>query len=212
MDKKIETPFYQKICFNLISLAIISLALFYASDILLPLLFSILLASLLLPVTRFLARKRLNRSLSILIPLTVSIVIGVGIVYFLSSQVINFMDDVPTLKERITEISDSFQQWVRDNTRMTIRKQNQYFDDTVEDLKEKAPQLVGQTFVSLTSVLVYAIFLLLYTFLILFHRSNIKAFLISLFKNGSEERVQEVLTESTTIAQQYLYCWQPYST
>ena len=204
MDKKIETPFYQKICFNLISLAIISLALFYASDILLPLLFSILLASLLLPVTRFLARKRLNRSLSILIPLTVSIVIGVGIVYFLSSQVINFMDDVPTLKERITEISDSFQQWVRDNTRMTIRKQNQYFDDTVEDLKEKAPQLVGQTFVSLTSVLVYAIFLLLYTFLILFHRSNIKAFLISLFKNGSEERVQEVLTESTTIAQQYL--------
>lgn len=204
MDKKTGAPFYQKLSFNLISLAIISLAIFYGRDILLPFLFSVLLASLLLPVTRFLVRKKFNRPFSILIPLLTSIVIGVGILYFLSSQVINFMDDVPALKERVTEVSNSFQQWFKESTNMPIRKQNQYFQDTVKDLKEKAPELVGQTFVSLTGILVYAVLLPLYTFLILYYRSNIKLFLVSQFKNGSEVRVQEVLSESTSISQQYL--------
>jgi predicted PurR-regulated permease PerM len=74
----------------------------------------------------------------------------------------------------------------------------------MNDLKEKAPELVGQTFVSLTGALLYVVLLPLYTFLILFYRSNIKAFLISQFKNGSDKQVNEVLMESTSIAQQYL--------
>jgi predicted PurR-regulated permease PerM len=203
MVKKSEAPFYQKISFNLISLAIISLALIYASDILLPFLFAVLLASLLLPVTRFLSIK-LNRSLSILIPVVVSVIVGLSVIYFLSSQIINFMDDIPTLKERVTEVSNSFQQWFKENTNMPIRKQNQYVQDTVKDLKEKAPQLVGQTFVSITGVLFYVVLLPLYTFLILYYRSNIRLFLVSQFKNGSERQVEEVLTESTSIAQKYL--------
>jgi predicted PurR-regulated permease PerM len=204
MDKRSDAPFYQRLSFNLVSLALIVIALVYGKDINLPILFSLLLANLLLPITNYLARRRFNRSLSILIPLSLSVVIGVGVIYFLSSQVVSFVDDVPDLKERVSEVSGSFQQWFKQNTSITIRKQNQYLDDTVEDLKEKAPEMVGQTVVSLTEMLLYVLLLPLYTFLILYYRTNLKAFLISLFKNGSEKRVNEVLTESTTIAQQYI--------
>jgi predicted PurR-regulated permease PerM len=44
----------------------------------------------------------------------------------------------------------------------------------------------------------------IYTFLILFYRTTIKTFFVSVFKNGEEERVHEVLSESGTIAQQYI--------
>lgn len=203
MEKR-DTPFYQKLSFNLISLTIIAAALIYGSEIVLPVLFAILLANLLLPITRFLDKKKFNRSLSILLPLVLAIVVGFSVLYFLSSQVINFMDDVPALKERVNEVTHSFQAWFKKSTNMTITKQNQYISDTVKDLKEKAPEIVGQTFVSITSLLVYVILLPLYTFLILFYRTNIKVFLIRVFKNGSEEKVTEVLTESTTIAQQYI--------
>jgi predicted PurR-regulated permease PerM len=204
MHKQAVQPFYQRLSYNLISLAIITLALIYGQDILLPLLFSVLLANLLRPVTNYLERKKLNRSLAIIIPLFLAIVVGVGILYFLSNKVVHFMEDVPLLKERVNEITDSAQQWFKKSTQITIRKQNQYLDDTMSDLKEKAPELVGQTFISLTAVLLYVVLLPLYTFLILYYRSNIKAFLISQFKNGSDKRVNEVLTESTSIAQQYL--------
>jgi predicted PurR-regulated permease PerM len=142
--------------------------------------------------------------LSIILPLGLSIVVIAGIVYFLSSQIVNFMDDIPTLKERMGDVADSFQVWVRENTNITIRKQNQYIKDTVTDLKENAPGLVGKTFVSITGLLIYVVILPLYTFLILFYRANIKSFLISVFKNGSAERVNDVLTESTSIAQKYI--------
>lgn len=204
MEKKTEAPFYQKLSFNLISLALICVALIYGGDIIIPVLFAILLANLLLPMVNFLARKKFNRPLSIIVPLFLSIVVIAGIVYFLSSQIMHFVDDVPALKERMNEVADSFQVWIKENMNVTIRKQNQYIKETVTDLKENAPGLVGQTFASLTGILIYVVLLPLYTFLILFYRTNIKKFLISVFKNGSETKVTEVLTESTTIAQKYI--------
>jgi predicted PurR-regulated permease PerM len=38
----------------------------------------------------------------------------------------------------------------------------------------------------------------------LYYRKHIKTFLIGVFKNGSEDKVKEVLVESSTIAQQYV--------
>lgn len=201
--EKLKAPFYQKLSFNLISLAIISVALIYGGDIVLPVLFAILLANLLLPAVRFLS-KRINHTLSILIPIVLTIIVGLSVIYLLSNQIFHFLDDVPTLKERMDQLAHSFQQWFKENTNMTIRRQNQYLSDTVEGLKEKAPELVGKTFVSLTGFLLYVVLLPLYTFLILFYRSNIKTFMVNVFRNGSEERVNEVLTESSTIAQQYI--------
>ena len=204
MDKRSQPPFYERLSFNLISLALICVGLIYGGDIVLPVLFSILLACLLLPLVNFLIRKKVNNTVSIILPLFLAIVMIAGVVYFLSSQIINFMDDVPALKERLNELADSVQVWIKEHTNMTIRKQNQYIKDTVTDLKEKAPGIVGQTFASITGILLYVVLLPLYTFLILFYRRNIKAFLISVFKNGSEQKVQEVLMESTTISQKYI--------
>lgn len=197
-------PFYQKLTYILISTALIIVALIYGGDIILPILFSILLANILLPLTRYLVRRKIKKSLSILLPLFLSIIVGFGVIYFLSTQIMNFMDDVPALKERVNEVSHSVQVWFRSSTDITIRKQNQYLKDTVTDLKEKAPGLVGLTFNSLAGILVYLVLVPLYTFLILYYRATIKAFLISVFKNGSEQRVNDVLSASTTVAQQYM--------
>ena len=204
MNSHIHTPFHQRLGFTLISIALICLALIYGKDIILPVLFGILLANILLPLTRFLSRHKFNKPLSILIPLILFIIIGVGVVYFLSHQIMNFMDDMPALKERLNEVSHSIQVWFRTTTDITIRKQNEYIHDTVTDFKDNRPGLVGSTFDSLAGILVYIVLIPLYTFLILFYKKNIKVFLVSVFKNGSENDVNQVLTESTTVAQQYM--------
>jgi predicted PurR-regulated permease PerM len=204
MENKLETPFHQKLAFTLISLSILCVALVYGQALILPILFSILLANILLPMTRFLANRKFPRPLSILLPLLLSILIGVGILYFLSSQIMGFVDDVPALKERINELSHSAQVWFKKSTNITIYKQNQYLHDRVIDLKENATGIVGITLDSLLGVLAYLILVPLYTFLVLYYKSNIRAFLVSSFKNGSEQRVAEVLTASTTVAQQYM--------
>ena len=197
-------PFYQKFSFNLISIAILCIALIYGGDLFMPLMCSVLLATLLLPFVNFLARKKIPKAISIIIPLLLSIALGAGIIYLLSAQIINFMDDLPALKERFNEVGLSFQKWFRESTDMTIRKQNVYVKQAVENLKEKAPQIAGVTVGSITGILTYLFLLPIYTFLILYYRSLIKKFLVNVFKNGSEEKVREILTQSTTISQQFI--------
>lgn len=204
MPEKPESPFHQKLSLVLISLAILCLALIYGKDLILPILFSILLANILLPLTNYFRRKGLPNTLSISIPLLLSIAVTIGILYFLSSQIINFMNDVPALKERLNEVTHSFQKWFKASTNMTITKQNQYITNTVDDLKENAPELVSITFVSLTGFLTYVLLLPIYTYLLLYYRKSIKAFLITVFKKDSETRVACILEESSTIAQKYL--------
>lgn len=197
-------PFYKKLCFNLVTIGMLCLLLFYGGDIVLPLLCAILLATLLLPFTHFLAKRGVPRTFCILIPLTLSILIAAGIAFLLSSQVIHFMDDLPALKERLSDVGLSIQKWVRESTDMTIRKQNAYVNQAVDNLKGKAPQIAGVTVGSITGVLTYVALLPIYTFLILYYRSLIKRFLVSVFRNGSEHKVTEILTQSTTISQRFV--------
>lgn len=204
MPDQAKPPFYLKLSLILISIALICLALIYGKDIILPVLFAILLANILLPVTRFLAKRRFNKPLSIFIPLLLTIIVGGGILYFLSSQIMNFMEDVPALKERMNEVSHSFQVWFRKTTSITITRQNQYITETVKDMKENSSGMVGSTFGSLTDILMYIVLIPIYTFLILYYKETIKTFLISVFSNGSDKEVTDVLTGSTKVAQQYL--------
>jgi predicted PurR-regulated permease PerM len=203
MDRQ-TTPFYQRLSLVLISITILILGLFYGKGIILPILFAILLAMLLMPITNFLARKKFPKPLSIIIPLFLSIVTLGAVIYFLSTQVMNFLDDAPALRERIAEVSASFQKWLTNSLNISVPKQNQYLKDTVEDIKGEAPKIVGVTFTSITEMVSYLVLLPIYTFLILYYRATIKVFFIRVFKNGDEDQVHEILSKSGTIAQQYI--------
>jgi predicted PurR-regulated permease PerM len=170
----------------------------------LPFLFAVLLAMLLLPATKFLARKKIPKIFSILLPLIFSFILIAGVIYLLSSQVVNFLDDLPTLRERISKLGLSLQTWLNESVNISVPKQNQYLKDTVENIKEQGPKLVGITFLSLTEMLAYMVLLPIYTFLMLYYRVTIKTFFVNVFKNGSEDKVREILSEAGAIAQQYV--------
>src|SRR6187401_1738971 len=111
MKTHADQPFYQKFSFILISITLICVGLHFGKHIILPVLFAILLGNILLPFTHYLSRRKFNKPLSIFIPLLLSIIISGGVLYILSSQVMNFIDDIPTLKERVNEVSHSVQVW-----------------------------------------------------------------------------------------------------
>jgi predicted PurR-regulated permease PerM len=199
-----QKPFYQRLSLTLLSLGIIAAAVVLGKDVLLPILFATLLATLLLPITNYFVRKGMPRILSIGLPVLLTLIVTAGLIYFLSIQIINFLDDAPELNKKLTQVGTSAQKWVNQHIHITVRKQNEYIQETVEGIKDNSPRLVGVTFGSITGIVAYIILLPIYTFLMLYYRTHIKTFLIGVFKNGSEDRVKEVLVESSTIAQQYV--------
>jgi len=191
MEQASRTPFYQRLSYNLLTLALLCVGLIYGKGIILPLLFAILLANLLLPVVKFLSSK-ITKPLSILLPLLFSLLVIASCIFFISSQIVNFTDDLPAIGKRIDELSGETQQWIKQHLHMTIQRQNQYFNKGIEELKERLPQMLGSTFSSVAESLAYAFLLPIFTFLILYYRSNIRNFLVDSFRNGREEKVTEV--------------------
>jgi predicted PurR-regulated permease PerM len=199
-----QTPFYKRLSFNLISIGLIVTALVYGKTLLLPFFFAILFANLLLPIVNWLSRKGFNRVFSILPPLVLSVIVLITVIILLSNQVAGFFQDLPTLREKSQELISTFQNWVKEHVHITVNKQNQYIEETKENLKDQAPKIVGVTFASLFGILTYSVLIPIYTFLLLYYRGILKTFLIKVFTNGSTEQVKEVLDESTTVAQAYM--------
>jgi predicted PurR-regulated permease PerM len=204
MNSKTNTPAYVQISLNLVTIALLATGLYLGRSILIPFFFSLLLATLLHPFVNFLTRHKLDRVVSILIAILLSLVVIGTVVYFLSSQIGSFLDDIPSLKERLRELLTSVKKWVQSNFNIAIREQNEYLDDTAEKMSNGDSTFVQQTFLTLTGIVSYAIFLPVYTFLILYHKEMIKRFLCEVFKRSEEDKIMEVMYEAQTISQSYL--------
>ncbi len=199
-----ETPLYKRVTFYLLSAALMIVLLYVGQQILVPLFFSILLSTLLLPLNSFLEKKGLHRVFSIIFSLFLSLIVLAGIVYFLVDQISGFFEDLPTIDKRLDDLSDVFQKWIRSTFNVTIRKQNQYVSDTMVKMRESGTGIIGATVVTLTQALSYLVLLPIYTFLILYYRNMIKQFLIDLFTDGKEAQIKDILHESQSVSQSYI--------
>lgn len=204
MKEPQATPFYLRFGITVISIGVLAAGLFFARAIVLPFFFGILMAMLLLPVTRFLQRWHLGKIPSIAISVVATMVLIGSLLYFLSSQVATFIEDFPTLEKRFNELVWTGQKWVKEHLNIGFREQREYLDETTEKMKTDSPVILSRTVVTLTEAISYFIFLPIYAFLILYHKDMIKRFLIEICKDGDEEKIRGVLTESQAISQQYI--------
>ena len=204
MITKDESPAYVKLSLNLLTLALLATALYLGKGILIPFFFSFLLAMLLHPVVRFLTSKKIDRVVAIFISIIISLIIIGSVIYFLSTQIGSFLDDIPILKERLRDVAASVKLWVQENFNIAVRKQTEYLNDTAEKMSDENGNMVQQTVITLTEIISYLVFLPVYTFLILYHKDTIKRFLTELFKRSEEDKVTEVLDESQAICQKYV--------
>lgn len=197
-----KTPFYQKLTYNLLSLSVLGVLFYLGQGILKPLFFAILLAVLLLPVVNFFRRKKFNKILSIIITLALTLTVILAITYFFSRQVFNFMNDFSSIQQRLDDLYNALQEWVKSVFGITIARQNEYIHSPGRQLDTS--NMVAYTFVSLTALFSYMVFLPIYTFLILFYNEHIKKFLIVAFHSSDESKVREILSESLSVSLRYI--------
>ncbi len=198
------STFSARLCYNLVSISLIALAIYLGRGILMPLFFSIILALILSPITDFLMRKDMHRFLAILVPLVLGLLIISLLIYFLSSQISLFFNDIPALRERFNELLFMAQQWVNETFNVALWQQDRVITETAEKMKDSGPRVLQQTFITVTEIISYFVLFPFYTFLILYHKATIKAFLVQVFTRSEEDRVVDVLHESQSIILQYV--------
>jgi len=195
-----EQPFYFRTSMILFMLVLIGFILFIGADIIVPFAFAVLLSILLIPITSILERRGLGRINSITISILLAVIFIGGIIYFLSSQVLSFMDDVPEMRKRISQLILMLQKQLQAKFGISVREQTTYINSATAS----GPGIVGNTMLSLKDTLFVLTLLPIYSFLILYYRSMIKKFLLDVFKHHNKDRVEEVLAESRGVIQNYM--------
>ncbi|MEO6314748.1 MAG: AI-2E family transporter [Chitinophagaceae bacterium] len=203
MDQK-SLPFYAKLSLNLITLTILVALAYLGADILMPVLFAIVLAMLLLPVVNWLNRRGIPSVVAMILSVLIALLCAAGIVYFLSSQVAHFMDDLPGIKQKLTHHLSTLQKWISREVNISRRDQQSAVASAKENIQQSGGGGLGSMFLGLASSLVTIILLPIYTFLILYYRKLIHKFLLDVFAKRHQPLVEEVLTESKTIVQGYM--------
>ena len=199
-----QSPFYVKLGFKFLVIFFICFFIYTAQNILIPFAFACLLAILLLPVVNFLESIKIPKVFSILISIILAIGFIAGIIYFLSSQIASFMQDIPSIKAHINEHFISLQNWVKEKLHISFQEQNDYLNQQANKLKETGTGYISHTFFSITEALMLLILMPIYTFLLLFYKDHIRKFLFAVFKEEHTIGIQNVISQTKLMIRSYM--------
>ncbi|HUZ60623.1 MAG TPA: AI-2E family transporter [Hanamia sp.] len=199
-----QSPTYVKLGFQFLVIFFICFFINIAQSILIPFAFAVLLTVLLLPIVSFLESKKINKVISIGIAILLAIGVVAGIIYFLSSQIVGFLQDVPSIKQHLNEHIIAVQKWIKTKFDVSFSEQNQYITQQADKLKATGTGYLKTTFFSITDTLLVLFLMPIYTFLLLYYRLHIRNFLFNVFKKEHSENLQSVINKSKIMIHSYM--------
>jgi len=198
MEKKY--PFYIRSTVTLFGIMLFVYLLFVVKSIMIPLAFALMISILLNPLVNKLEQKKIPKILSIIIALLLTILAVAGVMFFISSQMVKFSDNMPMLEKKFSELFGSLQLWLQQNYSFAIAKQNQMLAEAGNSLKP----LVAQTLGTVLGTFSIVFLLPVYIFLILFYKKLILNFLYEVFSERNSKQVGDVLDQTKSAIQSYM--------
>jgi len=203
--KSTHLPFYAKFALVLIGMMALGFLIILGKELLDPLMFGFLFAILLLPLANFFERKfKMPRSMAGFLSILLMVTFIGGIVYLIGTQISNLANDWPMLKQQVAKSFADMQVWVQHTFHINAEKQMVYVNDTTDKLVASGTSIFGTTFGAVSSLLLFYVFILIFTFLILFYRRLLFRFVIYVFDEEAAVTVHTIAENIQSILRQYI--------
>ncbi|WP_372474322.1 AI-2E family transporter [Capnocytophaga sp. ARDL2] len=201
-----KTPFVIKLATILISMVLIVYIAIIGKSILLPLILGLLIALLLVPMTRFFEQKlRFPIIVSSLVS-PILFTLGVLLVLFLiGTQMAKFREDWDLFQTQMVNLFHQTQNYIYTNFGVSEEEQMQYLSGNVETLLQRSSTIAQSVLSSLTSILITASFVFLSVFFLLLYRSHLVKFLTWCFPVSQKTKVMKVTQEIQSVVKQYIF-------
>ena len=201
-DTEIATsyPFYIKAPMVVIGLYLFFQIASLLQEIIVPFAFAGLISILLNPVYTFFENRNFNKILAIALTILLAILVLAGIVFFLSSQIVQFGKMLPQLQAKFLSLTHDLQAWLTEKFDISTQKQT----SMVKDALNSSKAYVGKTLNTVFGMLSFFVLIPLYVFLLLFYKPLILNFVFEVFEEDHSEQVQEILQETKGAVQSYI--------
>jgi len=203
-DKTADVPLYAKLTIFLIGFIALFYILNLTSAIVVPIVFSLLLAIVLSPVVDFLVRHKFNRVFAIVIAILLSLILISGLIAVIIYQVSQLTESWPQLIAKITVIVNQAISEASASLGVKPDKLHTWIVETQNELLNFNSSSLGKTLMSVGSGITMFFLIPVYIFLILLYQPIILEFINQI--SGAENKVQirEVVTQTKKVVQHYL--------
>lgn len=195
-----QYPFFIKSTVILFGIILLTYSLINLRDILVPMAFAVVISILLNPLVNRFKSSGLSHVFSITIAMLIALIVICGILYFLSSQILGFGDNLPILKEKFGSLLHDLQQWLHAKFGLAFNKQVQLLNEALNSNKAVLGKTVGTALGTLAVVFLLPV----YVFLLLFYKTLILNFLYEVFSEENTTQVGDILNQTKTAIQSYM--------
>ena len=108
------------------------------------------------------------------------------------------------LKQQVILSMHNFQEWISNKFHINLEKQMNYVQTATSKIKTATPSMIGSTFLSLSSILLFLVFVILDTFFMLLYRRRLLKFLIDVFREENKAVVYDIVATVQDILRKYV--------
>ncbi|MEO5602198.1 MAG: AI-2E family transporter [Cyclobacteriaceae bacterium] len=202
METSFKIPFYAKAALISISAFAFIYTLHVGQQIIIPILYATILAILLNPLVNFLASKKISKIMAIAMVVTLTILVAVGLLYLLSSQVSMFSETYPELKAKFNKTSTEFVHWLSEKFNIRVSKINAWSKETQSDAIDNFAY--GERITEVGEIILVTMLLPVYLSMILYYKPLLLEFVSKLFRSEHHSAVTEILAGTKRIIQSYV--------
>ena len=199
-----KIPFYAKVSIFLVGLIALLAIMYIAKSIIIPIVFSIIIAILLHPVVNFFVRLKINRVLAILLTMLITFLVIAAFGAVLLSQASRFGESWPALVGKFTSILNQTISDAADYFDKDPQKIHDWITKTQGEIVNVSTAAIGQSIVVLGNGLVILFLIPFYIFMILFYQPLLIEFVRKLSGANYQTYVREIVSQIKTVIQRYL--------
>ena len=204
MDSNLKFPFYAKASLIFIGLLAFISILYIAQNIIVPIIYSTILAIVLSPMVSFFVRKKMNKVLAISISLILICFVAILFAILLYSQVNVFTESYPKLLDKFSETLNRSVIWGSNYFNISTQNINSYIADTKSEIMSNSRSSIGETISKIGHSIFVLVLIPIYVFMILFYQPLLLDFIRGVLGIDNRKEVNEVLSSTKTIIQKYL--------
>lgn len=197
-------PFYVKCAQVIIGLLALFYIIYIGREVLAPLVFALYFSILLNPIVNFIHNKGIPRVIAILFSIILGIALLFGLIFFIGSQIAQFRDSLPEIKDQLTELFQDVIDWIS----RVLGVETEKIKDRVNDIKANGlngdPKPIGETLGSISGFIISMVLVPVYMIMLLYYKPLLLDFIRRAFPESGRETVATVLAQTKVLIQSYL--------
>lgn len=177
--------------------------MYIARNILIPMVFAMLVAMLLMPMCTWL-EARMPRWLAVSLALAVFVLGILALVTGLSYQVVKIAEDLPQHRAAIQQKIEKLQSFVSNKIDLSKEEQTRMVQDKVNHFIDNGPDYIRDFLSATSGALGDVAMVLIYTWLFLYSRDRFRNFVVRVTPEEKAPKVKLIIARSSKITGRYL--------